>query len=309
MKMQSSRTNSQTVVSIIIPTFGSNTNPCRAIESVFEQDYPFIEVVVVDDNGKGTPQQIKNEKAFQKYKDKDDFVYLIHESNMNGSVARNTGANAAKGSFLCFLDDDDYFSDSQKISKQVSVLEILDSTFAGSFSSLRIIDSRKKVRFVKAKDNGNLLINFIKSKLSIGTGAPIISKSSFIELGGFNECFDHHQDWEFFARLLDKFKLKAVHDAYYDREYKIIPKRGLDLRKIRMDRYVCLMKNCIQSLKKRTLYRLMKEKYYPLYLACLRDKNKKLRKAIYSENRFNVFDCIKMFFYALVYFVKNILKI
>ena len=44
-------------VSVIIPTYGNNTNPERAIDSVFSQDYLQVEVIVVDDNGEGTKQQ------------------------------------------------------------------------------------------------------------------------------------------------------------------------------------------------------------------------------------------------------------
>ena len=89
-------------VSIIIPTYGSNTDPCRAIDSVLRQTYKNVEVVVVDDNGKGTAQQIKNEELFSKYQNDSRVRYVVHSKNLGGSVARNTGVAHSSGKYLCF---------------------------------------------------------------------------------------------------------------------------------------------------------------------------------------------------------------
>ena len=83
-------------VSIIIPTYGNNTNPVRAINSVLKQNYTNVEVIVVDDNGKDSAQQIYNEEVISKISDK-RVKYVIHEKNKGGSAARNTGANVSTG--------------------------------------------------------------------------------------------------------------------------------------------------------------------------------------------------------------------
>lgn len=299
--------NKLPLVSVIIPTFGSNTNPCRAIDSVFSQSYHAVEVVVVDDNGLDTPQQKHNCDLFKKYCENKYFKYIVHKSNLNGSVARNTGVLNSHGDYLCFLDDDDFFSDQYKIEKQIKASILLDDSYAGTFSSLRIFrQSSTKPQIVKANDKGNVLIKFIKSKMSIGTAAPIITRRSFEEIGGFRESFSHHQDWEFFARLLDKYKLKAVPTAFYDRCYKTIPKRDLSVRKQRMDKYVELMKTEISSLSKKTINKLMKEKYYPLYFASFRDHQKEIRKDINRQNRFTICDYTKLGLFAFVYFFNRI---
>lgn len=59
------------LVSIIIPTFSRPNNLCRAIDSVLQQTYKNIEIIVVDDNGKGSYFQEltkKNNTALHRFK-------------------------------------------------------------------------------------------------------------------------------------------------------------------------------------------------------------------------------------------------
>ena len=95
------------LVSVIIPTYGGGEYLKRCIESVLAQTYPNIEVVVVDDNGLGTPNQLLTQKVMQEFKDDTRVKYVCHEINKNGSAARNTGFRNSKGEYICLLDDDD----------------------------------------------------------------------------------------------------------------------------------------------------------------------------------------------------------
>ena len=72
------------LVSIIIPTYSRPTNLKRAIDSALAQSYPFIEIIVVDDNGEGTSCQVETEQVVAEYKNNANFHYLKHEMNKNG---------------------------------------------------------------------------------------------------------------------------------------------------------------------------------------------------------------------------------
>ena len=77
------------LVSVVIPTYKRSETLTRAIDSVLEQTYPSIEIIVVDDNGEGTEMQLETEKALENYIISGEIVYIKHEVNRNGSAARN----------------------------------------------------------------------------------------------------------------------------------------------------------------------------------------------------------------------------
>ena len=98
------------IVSVIITTFARPDNLIRAIKSVLNQTYKPIEIIVVDDNGKGTPSQQETEKILREYICSGAIQYITHDMNKNGSAARNTGFRASMGEYVNFLDDDDEFA-------------------------------------------------------------------------------------------------------------------------------------------------------------------------------------------------------
>lgn len=282
-------------VSIIIPSYGENTEPCRAIDSVFAQNYEDVEVIVVDDNGMGTVQQLKNQALFQKYDGNSRFKYIIHETNRGGSVARNTGAKACSGNYLCFLDDDDFFSDVDKIKKQIQVDKTLDDTWAGTYSSLHKYLGDKSIREIEAKQSGTIVEDFIRGETSIGTAAPIIRRACYDDIGGFDGSFRRHQDWEFFARLTDRYQLKAVPEAYYDRSYKSdVARRSIESRIANMDKYVAKMRESIKSIPPRKLESLMKKKYISIVFALFKQKDFKTARKIMKNNKFGIKEYAKM---------------
>ena len=290
------------MVSVIIPSFGSNTNPCRAIDSVLSQDYRHVEVYIVDDNGADTEQQIRNAELLMKYKDEPRVHYLIHDVNRGGSAARNTGARASKGDYLCFLDDDDEFADKSKISKQIKASEGLSDEWAGTYSSLKIFNGDKFLRTISASSSGYVLEEFIYGDMSIGTAAPIITRSSYDSIGGFEESFKRHQDWEFFCRLMDRYKLKAVPEAFYHRYYKTdVKRKSAQIRLEYMNKYVAFMRKELKSLPQDKLDQLMKRKYVSVIFSYLREKHVIRALKICRNNRFKFADYIYLINEAVIY--------
>lgn len=100
------------LVSVIIPTFNRAATISAAIESVFQQTYREIEVIVVDDGSTDeTPEVLRR---FE------DRVRVFRQPNAGPSSARNRGIAAARGSLLAFLDSDDVWLP-EKIEWQVEL--------------------------------------------------------------------------------------------------------------------------------------------------------------------------------------------
>lgn len=93
-------------ISIIIPVYNVEPYISRCIDSVLEQTYKDIEVIVVDDcspdNSIETARNIVS-----KHINKDKVIFTKHQTNKGLSAARNTGINLASGKYIYFLDSDD----------------------------------------------------------------------------------------------------------------------------------------------------------------------------------------------------------
>lgn len=87
----------QQLVSVIIPTYKGADKINSAVDSVLNQTYKNIEVIVVDDNGENESEQLLTAEKMKKYETFENVKYLVHKKNINGSAARNTGIRASKG--------------------------------------------------------------------------------------------------------------------------------------------------------------------------------------------------------------------
>jgi len=85
------------LVSIIIPCYNQAHYLAESIESALNQDYPNIEVIVVDDGSTDNTREVAGQYN----------ITYIHQENQGRSVARNHGISKSTGEFLIFLDSDD----------------------------------------------------------------------------------------------------------------------------------------------------------------------------------------------------------
>lgn len=90
-------------ISVIIPVYNAEKYLKRCVDSVREQSYGNLEIILVDDGSPdGCPQMCDTFAA------EDDRIKVIHKENAGVAAARNTGLDAAEGEYLAFVDSDDY---------------------------------------------------------------------------------------------------------------------------------------------------------------------------------------------------------
>lgn len=90
-------------ISVIVPVYNVEQFIRTCIESILDQTFIDIEVIIVDDGSPDNSGRICDE-----YMEKDKRVRVIHQENIGLSGARNRGIKAAKGRYICFVDSDDY---------------------------------------------------------------------------------------------------------------------------------------------------------------------------------------------------------
>lgn len=91
------------LVSIVIPVFKVEKYLDRCLESVVNQTYKNIEIILVDD---GSPDNCP--KMCDGWAERDNRIKVIHKDNAGLGMARNTGIDNASGDYIIFVDSDDY---------------------------------------------------------------------------------------------------------------------------------------------------------------------------------------------------------
>lgn len=204
--------NKDIVVSVVIPTFKRPDTLDRAINSVLNQTCPNVEVIVVDDNDPDTEGRRLTEEKMAQFNNEPRVRYIKHERNKNGSAARNTGARAANGEYVAFLDDDDEYLP-RKIETQLEALEGRAKEWACCYS--RYATRKSDGKTVESRENreGNLYLEALARNFWIASGSNLlVKKSAFFDINGFDESFIRNQDIEFLTRLLQKYKI--AHASY-----------------------------------------------------------------------------------------------
>jgi len=92
-----------TLVSVIIPVYNVEKYLDRCIQSVLKQTYRKIEVILVDDGSTD-----KSGDLCEVWKTRDERIIVVHKKNGGLSDARNYGLKYATGTYVCFVDSDDF---------------------------------------------------------------------------------------------------------------------------------------------------------------------------------------------------------
>jgi glycosyltransferase involved in cell wall biosynthesis len=90
-------------ISIIIPVYNVESYLRTCIDSVANQTYTNLEIILVNDESQDSSGQICEEYAL-----KDKRIKVIHQKNAGAGAARNSGVNVAKGKYIGFVDGDDW---------------------------------------------------------------------------------------------------------------------------------------------------------------------------------------------------------
>ena len=205
----------QPLVSVIIPNYNYERYIQKCLESVISQDYPNIEIIVVDDGS--TDCSIK---VIEKYFPR---VVLIQQENQGVSSARNAGILKSSGEYVAFIDSDDFW-DPTKISKQMKFL--LDAKADLVYSGIYVVSSdgsEIKSSIVPSYDSdcSDKYREFpLRAIILLGSSNPLMKKSIMSKTGLFDIRLTQSADWDFFRRIRDHGKIcKLDEPLTYYREH------------------------------------------------------------------------------------------
>ena len=185
-------------VSIIVPVYNAAWNLDRCIQSLINQTYTNIEIILVNDGSKDDSLEI-----CRNYATKDDRIIIIDKTNSGVSDTRNLGILKASSEYISFVDSDDW----------------VDETYIENFNIERIdvdrfIAVQGIVYDVANRDTQNVMFEYPSLKMSIPESVEEIRKYKL----SLNE--DHLFVLDYYACIDDIFLCNSINYHYYY-DYKI----------------------------------------------------------------------------------------
>lgn len=135
------RTDIDSMVSIIMPSYNTARFIQDSIESVLTQTHTNWELIIVDDCSKDNTDEIVSQ-----YLQDDRIIYLKNEKNSGAAVSRNRALREAKGRWIAFLDSDDLW-EPDKLQKQVAFMK--DNGYYFSYTCYEEIDEKSSSLGIK----------------------------------------------------------------------------------------------------------------------------------------------------------------
>lgn len=186
------------LVSVIIPFYNSSKTILETLQSVEKQTYPAIEIIVVND---GSDEE--NRQYLKQIMTDYPHVQLVEQNNKGLPAARNAGARVARGVYFTFLDSDD-------IVKPDYLRACVEALHA---------HPRAKVAYTRAEffgaRTGEFVLQPYNGFKSLLQGnrfycTALHRSEDFWRVGGFDESFRTHEDWEYWIRLLQDDNAEVI---------------------------------------------------------------------------------------------------
>ena len=239
------------LVSIIMPVYNEEKNISRAIQSVLNQTYQKIELIIVDDGSTDSTPQIIND-----FKRTDDrIIYLRNLVNRGTTYSLNRGLRKAAGEYVARIDGDDWYCP-KKIELQINFLERRKEY--GIVGTFYILVTDDKMAFkVNLPVTNEEILKKIAYRNPFAHSSIMVRREILDKVGYYDERYEYAQDYDLYFRIL------SVSKGYN------IP-RHLLFRRHRCQSRRTLIKRTINSIMIPLRYRRIIGKYSLYYLLLAR---------------------------------------
>lgn len=197
------------LVSVVIPSYNCSAFILEALQSVYNQSYPHLEIIIHDD---GSSDDSK-EKIAAYFSEMDvchkfeNISLKFRSQNLGAHITLNQTIGQATGKYIAILNSDDYF-DSNRISTIIEAMEHENAKFA--FSNVEVVDNNSNIcseekakaflqNIMDISSYPCVSYGLIVKNNAISTGNFVFTKELFNRLRGFQD-YRYIHDWDFILR-------------------------------------------------------------------------------------------------------------
>lgn len=195
-------------VSVIIPTYNRACSIRRSVQSVLNQTFNDLEVIIIDDGSTdGTKKVLKD------FSDK-RIRYFGFKYNRGAAIARNIGIKFANGYFISFQDSDDEWLP-WKLEKQLKVFKQSSKEVGVVYSAFWMIKGGRMIYKPSPEitvKGGYIHDELFKGGNFITLQSAIVKKECFLNSGFFDENLPRLQDWELWIRISRYYKFRFIEE-------------------------------------------------------------------------------------------------
>lgn len=246
------------LVSIVVPIYNVEKYLDRCINSIINQTYKNIEIILVDD---GSPDNCP--KMCDEWAQKDNRIKVVHKTNAGLGMARNTGMENASGKYIFFFDSDDYIAET--IVEKCVARATKDKSEVVMFGHIDAYDDGRLVeRHIpteKLTYNGDDVVNVVLPSLfsySLGFGVSACKMFNLDVLRKHNIVFKSEreiisEDAFFSLELYPKITaVSIVPDGLYY-YYKRTGSLSTSFKEDRQERNDLFLTTCLDYIRKENL--------------------------------------------------------
>src|SRR5215208_2610219 len=193
-------------VSVVIPCYNQARFLGEAIQSVLCQDYPDLEIIVVDDGSKDSTEEVAST-----YAKVDPRVRLIRQENRGLAAARNRGLAEAGGEYVVFLDSDDRLV-SEALEVGVREIEAHPGcAFVSGICRKITADGSIVPGWEQFRVRDDPYLELLRS-CPVYVPAVMYRRSVFDAVGDFDTSYKAAEDYDLYYRILERFPVYC-HDS------------------------------------------------------------------------------------------------
>lgn len=189
------------LVSAIIPTYNRGWVLKEAIDSVLKQDYPHVELIVVDDGS--------TDNTFDLLNDYSANIVVIRQKNSGVSAARNSGIAASSGQYISFLDSDDLWQP-EKLSCQMDFFQTHPGTLICQTEEIWIRNGVRVNPKNRHKKPSGMIFERSLALCLVSPSAAMLNRSLFETVGTFDERLPAAEDYDLWLRISCRFPVYLI---------------------------------------------------------------------------------------------------